>query len=275
MIQQIRRVLILVLILMFVSAGAMADTLNLLLIGVDTDDEAAEYSDAMFLMHVNPDNAKIRMVSFLRDLYVQVPGEGEHRLNAAYSLGGEALLKQTLQENFGVTVDRTATVHLSLLAEMADQLGGIELDITEEERLELNAMLAEWDPPVPAEGLQLVNGLQALCYTRVHQIDDDFQRSERQREVISAMAHRAAEQSYWKLMGLAVQMLGEIQTDLTLGDVTGLLPIVTRLDDMDTRSACVPFEDCYTEQMLDSAAVLVPDLERNRNELNTFLYGAE
>ena len=276
MIQHFRRVLIFVLILTFTSACAAADALNLLLIGVDTVEETnAEISDAMFLLRVDPDNAQIRMVSFLRDLYVNVPGKGPYRLNEVYTLGGEELLKQTLWETFGAAVDRTAAVHLSFLAETADQLGGIELDITEEERQELNAMLTEWDLPVQEAGLQFVTGQQALCYTKIHQIDDDFQRSERQREVISAMAHRAAEQRYWKLMELAVQMLDEVQTDLTLGDVMGLLPMITRLDDLDTQSARVPFEDAYTELSVEGLTVLVPDLEWTRNELNAFLYGTE
>lgn len=272
MIQHFRRILLLALLLMFAASGAVADALNLLLIGVDTAEEtAAETSDAMFLLRVDPENAQIRMVSFLRDLYVNVPGEGMHRLNEAYALGSETLLKQTLLENFGVAVDSTVMVHLALLAETADQLGGIELDITEEKRLELNAMLTEWDVPVEKPGMQVVNGQQALCYTKIHQIDDDFQRSERQREVISAMAHRAAEQNSWKLMKLAVQMLAEVQTDLTLGDVMGLLPVITKLDSMDTQSACVPFEEAYTEQSVDGLTVLMPDLEWNRNELNVFL----
>ena len=83
------------------------------------------------------------LTSVLRDLYVPIPGYGRARLNAAYFPGGETLLKETLTKNFGITIDRTVTVHFSALADMVDDLGGIEIDITEEERRHLNKLLKD------------------------------------------------------------------------------------------------------------------------------------
>lgn len=276
MVRHLRRALALMLLVTFAVTGAVAEALNLLLIGVDTLEEtAADCTDAMFLMRVDPDQAQIRMASFQRDLLVTVPEEGECMLNAVYSLGGDELLKQTLLENFGVTAERTVTIHVDLLSQMIDQLGGIELQITEEERLALNALLTEQETPVQLDGLQVLNGRQALCYTRIQQTDDVFRYSQRQKDVIEAIARRAAEQRYLDLLKLAIKTLPEIQTDLKIGDVMGLLPIVTKLDSMDTLSAGVPFEDTWQEQMTEDGVVLVPDLELIRLQLNAFFTGEE
>lgn len=94
--------------------------LNLLLIGTDTyEEDAAGRSIAMLLMRIEPKSKEVRLVSFLRDLYVPIPGYGSTRLNAAYYFGGEEL-KTALFQNFGASVDRTVKVNFSLLADVID-----------------------------------------------------------------------------------------------------------------------------------------------------------
>jgi len=274
--QTFRRLFMLFLALLMTacSACALAEPLNILLIGVDEADKGGNArSDAMILVRADPDGADVRMVSFLRDLYVSIPGNGSGRLNAAYTCGGEELLKQTLAENFGVKVDRTATVQFSLLSELVDTLGGIGLEITEKERQELNSLLPKWEREVTESGWQRLNGQQALCYTRIRKIDSDFQRTERQQEVISAMLRRAAEMGYWDLLGLAVKTLPNIETDLKLSDVMNLLPIVTRLDEMEMKSAHVPFDGAYRDETINGMMVLVPEMDLIRDNLSDFLYG--
>lgn len=120
-------------LLLFTALPALAseaETMNILLIGVDTDTaDQAGRSDAMLLVRITPETGDVRMVSFLRDLYLPIPGQGSSRLNAAYFFGGEELLKRTLKENFGVSVDRFVTVHFSLMAELIDLAGGVEIEI--------------------------------------------------------------------------------------------------------------------------------------------------
>ena len=271
-----RRLALLVLTLLMLGccAGALSESLNILLIGVDEADASGNArSDAMILVNADPASAQVRMVSFLRDLYVPIPGHGSSRLNAAYAYGGEALLKETLNENFGITVDRTATVHFSLLSELVNQLNGIELDLSEKERKELNSLLPEHEMKVPEAGLQRLNGPQALCYTRIRKMDSDFQRTERQQKVISAMLRRASELGYWDLLGLALKTLPSIETDLGLGDITSLLPLVTKLDEMEMLSARVPFDGTYRDATINGMMVLEPDLKQIRNQLNEFLDG--
>jgi len=272
-------VLLAAFILLFGQAHAQAQGVNILLIGVDTlQEDANGRSDTMILVHVNPETADIRMVSFLRDLYVPIPGVGKTRLNAAYVHGGEELLKQTLSDNFGVTVDHTVTVHFSMLADLVDQLGGIEIEVTSAERSQINKLLKDYNTStgqrggeLEAAGLQRLTGKQALCYSRIRKIDSDFQRTSRQQTVITAMMKRAGELGYWQLLKLALANLPKVQTDLSFTDIVTLAPLVTQLDRLNLQTARVPFDGAYHNETINGMMVLVPNLERCRTQLQDFL----
>lgn len=271
--------MLLVCLLMLGTAHAQQQPLNILLIGVDTiRAEKNGRSDAMILVRADPANQQLRMVSFLRDLYVNIPSVGKSRLNAAYFHGGEELLKETLKQNFGVTVDRTVTVHFSLLADLVDQLGGIEIDVSERELSQLNGILKDYNDSyglsgdhVAQAGLQRLNGKQALCYSRIRKIDSDFQRTSRQQAVITAMMKQAGELGYWQLLKLALANLPKVQTDLSFTDIVTLAPLATRLDEISLETAHVPFDGAYRDETINGMMVLVPNLERCRTQLQDFL----
>ena len=104
---------------------------NILLVGRDSvPDDALQRSDAMILCSVNPETKEIAMVSFLRDLYVEIPGYSPNRLNTAYALGGFELLKQTLGYNFGVSVDGCFGVDYEGFGKIADTLGGADIELS-------------------------------------------------------------------------------------------------------------------------------------------------
>lgn len=252
--------------------------MNLLLIGVDSSPGGQRgRSDTMMLARIDPQAGTVRLASFLRDLYVSIPGVGKTRLNAAYHYGGEALLKQTLQDSFGVTIDRTATVHFSLLARLIDEVGGVEVEIAPRELSTLNRMIADYNadyglsaPPVPGNGWQLLDGTQALCYSRIRKIDSDFQRASRQQTVIRGLLSRLSEMSRWELLGLALSNLKRVETDVSFADVLSLLPLLSRAGNIEIASAHVPFEGAYRDETIDGMMVLVPDLARCRQKLQEF-----
>ena len=120
------------------------------------------------------------------------------------------------------------------------------------------------------EGAQLLDGYQALSYSRIRKIDSDFQRTQRQQNVIRALVERARSLSWISLARLAVRYLGEVETDLSLGDLSALLPLARQADLSNLQSARVPFEGAYEEAVIDGMQVLVPDLEANRAQLAAF-----
>lgn len=274
----LKRIMACMLALLVLAGSAAAQesrVMNLLLIGVDsTSPDRAGRSDTMMLARVDIENNDIRLASFLRDLYVPVPGHGRTRLNAAYFYGGEALLKETLKQNFGVEIDRTVTVHYRVLADLVDQLGGVEIDVTEAERKHLNKLLADYAgtvPDVPEAGVQRLTGLQALTYSRIRKIDSDFQRTSRQQTVISAMLREMSGMGKWPLFKLAVANMSKVQTDFTLGDLYRLAPMMGQMDELTIATAHVPFEGTYTDETISGMMVLKPDLEKNKTQLKEFL----
>lgn len=271
-------------VLLFSAFPALAqedETVNILLIGVDTDsaDEAGR-SDAMMLVQIAPESGDVRLVSFLRDLYVSIPGQGKNRLNAAYFYGGEALLKRTLEENFGVRIDRFVTVHFSLMAELIDLAGGVEIEVTAKELSQLNDIIKRYNMStgaatmngvVDGAGLHRLNGKQALSFSRIRKIDSDFQRTSRQHQVLLALLEQLHTLDFFTLSRLALTALQKVETDLSLGDVRSLFPLVNGEETPAIRTAHVPFDGTYTDETINDMMVLVPNLQKNTSLLRAFL----
>jgi len=262
-------------------AAEEANTFNLLLIGEDASAKAESgRSDAMMLAQITPATGDVKLVSFLRDLYVPVPGHGKTRLNAAYFYGGEELLKETLTECFGVRIDRTMAVDFATMAGLIDQIGGVELEVTAQEKTELNSILATYcrDEGIPVDGRLLENsglvkldGLQALSFSRIRSLDSDFGRVGRQQMVLVGLLKRLTTLDGLTLMGLAIGNLQNVKTDLSLGDLIGLLPLLSRDGGLRLRSARVPFDDTCRDVQVDGMWVLDCDLAANTGRLQAFL----
>ncbi len=264
--------------------GAMAQqatAFTLLLIGEDAAGDGANgRSDTMLLVQISPDTGDVKLVSFLRDLYVPVAGYGKTRLNAAYFYGGADLLKSTLKECFGVEIDRTLAVDFAAMAGLIDQVGGVELTLSEEERIELNSVLATYclDHAIPVDGqlvensgLVTLSGIQALSYSRIRSLDSDFGRVERQQQVLAAALKALTQMDAFTLMRMAIANMGNVKTDMTLGDVLGLLPLLSREGGLRLRSVRVPFGDTCQDVQANGMWVLDCDMAANTRMLTEFL----
>ena len=148
---------------------------NILLIGNDSRENGADgRSDAMILLSISNKTKKIYMTSLLRDMYVEIPGHDGNRLNAAYSFGGAELLMETIEKNLDITVNRYVLVNFEAFANLVDAVGGIELELSQEEIEYVNGYLVEYnmltDRPqgtdnmdTSVSGLVHLNGPQALA----------------------------------------------------------------------------------------------------------------
>ena len=107
--------------------------MNILLLGIDArPGQESGRSDTMILLTVDANQKTVKLTSFMRDLYVEIPGYKNNRLNAAYRFGGPELLFETLKENFGIEVDQYVTVNFTMMADLVNQIGGLELDVESE-----------------------------------------------------------------------------------------------------------------------------------------------
>lgn len=177
--------------------------MNIALFGVDTREnngESGTRADAIMIMNVNPAEKSVKLVSLMRDSYVDVPGYGSTKLCHAYGYGGPQLMMQTLNENFDLHITEYMVVDFAQMASIIDAVGGVTVTLTEEELAETNKYICEycWENGVPADvieeaGEQKLDGVQAMTYGRIRKgnTGGDWQRTERQSVVLNQVFSRA------------------------------------------------------------------------------------
>lgn len=196
---------------------------NILLIGQDrAPGEGRQRSDSMILVSINKSNSTITLTSFMRDQYVQIPGYKPNKLNNAFAYGGMNLLKKTLELNFGVKVDGMVEVDFSGFENIIDLLGGVDVTLTKSEAKYLNDLYdaGHLDSPV-TEGPFHLNAEQALVYVGVREIDTDYHRAGRQREVIMGLIEAYKDLPLDQMLSLMDEILPLITTDLSNAQILG------------------------------------------------------
>jgi len=239
---------------------------NILLIGQDAVSDSGARSDAMILCTFNKKNDTITFTSFLRDMYVKIPGYKSNRINAAYRFGGTSLLNKTLHENFGIEVDGNIQVDFGCFERIIDKLGGVTMELTAAEAEFINT---HTKGSALTEGTHLLTGKQALTYARNrYDADGDFSRTNRQRKLLNVLLETYKSKSLPEMLGLIQEILPMITTDISKSDLTGyavsLLPMASGAE---IRMQAIPVADGYRYAKIDGKSVLVPDLEKNRQAL--------
>lgn len=259
--------------------------INVLLIGNDSrlagDDGR---SDAMILVSISDKTKTITMTSFLRDMYVEIPGHDGNRLNAAYAYGGAELLMETIELNFGIPIHRYALVNFQAFANLVDAVGGIDLDLTNDEVNWINAYLMEYnqlegkdlatdflDPSL--SGNLHLNGPQALAFTRNRYIGTDFGRTERQRKVLSAVIKKLPGTVLTNGGELADGLFPNLTTNLKQGECFNLSLNAWKFLGYEMVQQCVPLEGTYSNADIRGMAVLQVDFDTNKQFLKSTLYG--
>ena len=227
------------------------ELINILLIGQDSRSEnERRNSDAMILCTINKKTKTLTMTSFLRDMYVQIPGYGGNKINACYPIGGMELLDACLEKNFGIKVDSNIAVNFSGFMKLIDMVGGVRIKLTKEEANYLNYR-GNWgvtgnDGWQLKEGENLLNGAQALAYSRIRALGLDVERTERQRKVITSLLEKAKTMNPMDLYGLVKEGAAMISTDMTDGEIWGyvseLLPLLT---DLKIATQRIPVDGSY------------------------------
>ena len=240
------------------------NVLNILLVGQDKrENESASRADSILLCSFRKDSGQLTMTSFLRDLYVPIPGHGSDRINAAYAYGGSRLLKQTLEDNFEIPIAGVIEVDFSQFAELIDTLGGVEILLRQDEADLLNKETGS----ELSEGIQLLTGTQALSYSRIRKLDadGDFSRTDRQRKVMTALVDGYRNASLGTLMKLLKQILPMLSTDMTESRLLVLaMEVFPLLPDLSLSSQSIPAPGTYSDKTVNGMAVLVADMDAAR-----------
>ena len=158
------------------------EVINVLLVGTDTRDPNAEMgrSDTMMMLSYNKTQKKSTIVSFLRDSLVEIDGHGKTRLGHAYAYGGVGLTINTLNQTYDLDIQKYATINFDNLVSVIDEIGGVEVFISEEEA----EYYRQCGMPDIVAGDVTLTGSQALVHARNRTLGSDFERTRRQRSVM-------------------------------------------------------------------------------------------
>ncbi len=270
--------------------------INILLVGADKNPDeqdsngVARRSDSMMIATLDMKHQKLKITSLMRDMYVEIPGHGKQKLNAAYSLGGIKLLYETIVSNFGVKMNGYAEVNFDAFVDVINAVGGVEATLTESEAVNLNDTnyIKRKKFRNVKEGKQMLNGYQALGYCRIRHgkwknghypavltasgKGDDYGRAERQRLVMQALLKKVKSMSLNKWMELVDIIMPNIKTDLTKDDIYSYMLAIIQMGTTEMNQHSLPVEGGYTSQSIGGQQCLVPDIPKNKSSLYDFIY---
>ena len=270
-----------------VTSGSMdaAYVKSVLVIGTDTRDPNEERgrSDSMILVSMNSRTDQIYMTSFMRDAYVDIPGYGSDKLNAAYSYGGPELLMDTLEENFDVHIDDYVMITFAACAAMIDAVGGVELEISDREAEAVNEILISEvneimgddreDDLLDGGGKLTLDGKQALSYSRIRYVGNaDFERTERQRTVMSQVMSKVKGNPF-RLLPVCMGALPKMTTNMSaLGLYGYALTTPFKLATYDMQQQRVPADGTFQGADVGGQSVLEIDLDAAKQQLQSTVF---
>lgn len=239
---------------------------NILLIGSDRRDTGwFGNSDSMILMSINHNAKRITLISFMRDLYANIEGEGVRKLNHAYAVGGGPLLCSTITTNYGVHIDNYATVDFTSMAAIVDILGGLDVELYQEEATYLNG---EHGYSLVA-GVNHLNGEQAVSYARIRYIGQyDYERTARQRRILSLIFDKAKSMDVLTLNEMANTILPYITHNIDQGQLVTLMTQLPSMVGYELAQDRVPYDGLYSNM----GEILVPDFQTTIDRLQQTIY---
>ena len=264
-----------------------SDVTNILLIGVDDrSDEMTQRSDSMILVSINNKTQKIYMTSFMRDTWVYIPGYGYQRLNVANLYGGPQLLMETLEYNFKIHVEKYAMVNFMSFIDIVNEVGGVEIEVTDEEIQYINEYIYTYSNEVDdtfvsvpggvdeitEAGTYNLNGMQALAYCRIRYVGDDFERTNRQRKVMTAVFEKAKGNPA-SIPGLVEVIFPMVTTNISSMEMLGMCANAPSYLSYELISQRVPADGTWYNYTTDGGAdVLGVDLDANITLLRDTIY---
>lgn len=252
---------------------------NILLIGTDARDlnERAR-SDSIIIATIDNNTKKLKLSSIMRDTFVDIPGYGEQKINAALALGGPELLMKTIKENFNFTLDKYVMVNFWGFEDIIDGIGGIEVDVKDYEIPEINKYIGEVrdvkSPPLTTPGLQHLDGQQALAYARIRKVGNgSYERTERQRRVLDIVAEKMMDVSVVKYPGLLYDLLPSVKTNIEPLTLLNYAYTVSKFGELKFEQLQIPATELSQGGLYRNKGwVLLTDKEQNGKILNDFIY---
>ena len=275
------------------------NVLNILLFGQDSPATEEDHgrSDTTILLSIDNVHKKLKLTSFQRDTYVSIPGHGENKINSAFTFGGERLSIDTIETNFGIKVDKYATVDFSSFRQVIEALGGVDIELTLEEIKYINAQIdvngqtdvtsfLKYDETKEKQMVHL-DGYQALWYARDRGEEslggnpeysfsgDDWDRTSRQRNLIQTIIKSLRENaSLTELVSIANKIGPLVTTNLKKGDITFLVSNMMTYIKYDMEELSLPTQGKwgYGTTPDGQSVIAIHDWDGVRKDVAKFIY---
>ena len=239
-------------------------------------------SDSTMILGIDKKNNRIKLFSLMRDLYLDLPDGGKSNLNYTMATKGPELILKTINYNFNLTVDKFIYVSLHTLPQIIDKLGGVELNITEDELKYINGYITNIDSengtstsPITSSGLQTLNGTQASAYCRIRYTEGrDFKRTERQRDVLAALFEKFKTASITDLAVIMNDILPLVSTNLTNTEIMSIVSKVLSMGAPTIEQSRFPL-DGKSEMIATDMLHLTTDIEETTKDIHNFLYSLD
>lgn len=253
---------------------------NIALFGIDAPEGTAGRSDAIMIATVDKIHNKLKLTSIMRDSYVDIQGHGKDKINHAYAFGGHELALKTLNENFDLNLKDFATVNFSSLPKIIDSIGGIDLDIRNDEIKyindyinNLNALNKTNVNSITSAGTQHVNGTQALAYCRIrYTAGGDGERTERQRIVLTKLFEKFNKVSPTKYPSILNDLMPMITTNLSSSEILGLAKTVSSMGGSGLEQERFPKDNYSKGEMINGVYYLTFDNNITVKQIHDYIF---
>lgn len=252
---------------------------NIALFGVDATDGETGRSDSIMIATLDPVHNKLKLTSIMRDSYVNIDGYGMDKINHAYAYGGPELSIKTINENFGLNIQDFVSVNFSSLPKIINILGGVNIEITNEELEYINGYIDDINKKdgtnsshITYSGVQHLDGTQALAYSRIRYTSGgDYKRTERQRTVIDAIFTKLTSAPVSSYNSLLNEVLPYVQTNLNATDILSLGTKVLGIGNSLEQDRFP--RDGYGEgAMIDGVYYLTFDIETAKQQMRDYIF---
>jgi LCP family protein required for cell wall assembly len=241
--------------------------LNILIIGTDSRGEDRGRSDSLMIAHYDQKKQQPKLISIMRDSYVDIPGHGKDKINAAYSYGGIELVRKTLKEYFDMPIEYYVTIDFDHFKEAIDSLFPKGVTIDAEKDLDLDQVFIK-------AGKQKMDGNTLLQYSRFREDEEsDFGRIRRQQQVISAISQQVTDvTSLSKLPKTTGKLLGYVDTNLPESTILSVGKDFALGNTEKVETLAVPIDKSWEfNNDTPSGSVLELDTEANAKAIKKFL----
>lgn len=253
---------------------------NVVIFGVDEPKGTPGRSDTIMIATIDTNNNTLKLTSIMRDSYVNIPGYGMNKINAAYAFGGPQLALKTINENYGMNLKYYVTEDFTTLPKLVNLMGGITVNLTQAEidamkapQWQLNDMSHENAAYITTPGEHTLNGIQAMAYCRIRDhVGGDYARTYRQRAVMQQLFTKIKALPVTQIPGVIEQILPTVQTNLSNTQIMEMGSEILKMGTSKIQEGRVPLNSQSHGEMISGQWYLVFNQQETNKELHDFIF---